>query len=58
MSLERSRVFNLIVWGPLLPASEDDPDPFESQGTDGRVVSFASFDLLLVVDLGPFTEAG
>ena len=53
MPLKCSQVGSLIVGGSCLPAPEEDANPFERQGTHGRLVILASFDLGVVVRLGP-----
>jgi hypothetical protein len=39
--LESLEVQRFIVGCPVLPAAEEDADPFEGQGAEGRMAAFA-----------------
>ena len=52
--LEQGRQIELLIVGnTLLPAAEEDADPFVSQRTNGGVVFLSAFNLKLVVRLSP-----
>ena len=51
--VERLEIDRLIIRGAVLPTPIEDADPFERQGSYGRLMGFALGALLLVVELGP-----
>ena len=52
---EGLHVFLFIVGGFVLPAAEQDADPFEGQGTNDGLVFFAFVSVVLHVIGGPLT---
>ena len=57
-AVECLEIPRFIVWRAILPTPREDADPWESQGTHGRLVRLALSALLLVVDLGPEGRSG
>jgi hypothetical protein len=52
-AFERLEIDGFILWGALLPTPLEDADPFEGQGSHGRLVCLAFSALRLLIDLCP-----
>jgi len=50
---ERVEIGRLIIQGAVLPAAIEDANPFERQGSYGRLMGFTLVTLLLVIELSP-----
>ena len=51
--MEVPQVPFFVISGVVLPESEDDADPFESQSAYGGVMGFTSGHELFIIGLGP-----
>ena len=52
-AFERLEIDRFLIRRALLPTPKEDADPFECQGSYGRLVRLAFVALLLIIDLGP-----
>jgi len=52
-AFKRIQVGCLVVWGPGLPVTVEDTDPFERQGAYSRLIGTAFIALLSIVGASP-----